>query len=150
MRRAHEAYGRRVQLRDLAWLVAIADHQHVSAAADGLGVSQPTLSRALARCEAELGARLFERVPDGVRTTPAGALAVDGPALFLQGTRDELASLDLLQPLLQRLGAAATLVLLDDADHSFHVRARSGQTDAQVLGRMLDATVGWMRAALRR
>ncbi len=77
MRTTHEAYGRRVQLRDLGWLVAIAEHQHVSAAADSLGVSQPTLSRALARCEAELGARLFERVPDGVRPTPAGALTVE-------------------------------------------------------------------------
>lgn len=66
-----------MQIRDLEWLVAIADHQHVSAAADAVGTSQPTLSRALARCEAELGARLFERVPDGVRTTPAGVLVVD-------------------------------------------------------------------------
>lgn len=70
-------YGDGVLLQDLDRLVAIADHQHVSAAADALGTSQPTLSRALARCEAELGARLFERVPDGVRTTPAGALVVD-------------------------------------------------------------------------
>ncbi|SDU87093.1 DNA-binding transcriptional regulator, LysR family [Microlunatus sagamiharensis] len=78
MRDVHEeAYGRPVELRDLARLVAVADHQHVSAAADSLGASQPTLSRALARCEAELGARLFERVPDGVRATPAGALAVE-------------------------------------------------------------------------
>src|SRR4051794_18929928 len=66
-----------MQIRDLEWLVAIADHQHVSAAADALGTSQPTLSRALARCEAELGARLLERVPDGVRATPAGTLVVD-------------------------------------------------------------------------
>jgi LysR family transcriptional regulator, transcription activator of glutamate synthase operon len=78
MHGAHEAaYGRRVQLRDLSWLLAIAEHQHVSAAADAVGTSQPTLSRALARCEAELGARLFERVPDGVRTTPAGTLVVE-------------------------------------------------------------------------
>ena len=70
-------YGRLVQIRDLGWLVAVADHQHVSAAADALGTSQPTLSRTLARCEAELGARLFERVPDGVRVTPAGLLVVD-------------------------------------------------------------------------
>lgn len=71
------AYGRRMQIRDLGWLVAVADHQHVSAAADALGTSQPTLSRTVARCEAELGARLFERVPDGVRLTPAGLLVVD-------------------------------------------------------------------------
>lgn len=70
-------YRSRMQIRDLGWLVAIADHRHVSAAADALGTSQPTLSRALARCEAELGARLFERLPDGVRPTPAGDLVVD-------------------------------------------------------------------------
>ena len=66
-----------MQIRDLGWLVTVADLQHVSAAADVLGTSQPTLSRAVARCEDELGARLFERVPDGVRLTPAGALVVD-------------------------------------------------------------------------
>jgi len=70
---------------------------------------------------------------------------VDRPMLFLQGTRDELAALDLLQPLLQRLGERAALALFEDADHSFHVRARSGRTDVQTLGAMLDATVGWMR-----
>jgi predicted alpha/beta-hydrolase family hydrolase len=70
---------------------------------------------------------------------------VNCPMLFLQGTRDELASLDVLQPLLQRLGERATLRLFEDADHSFHVRARSGGSDAQTLDAMLDATVGWMR-----
>ena len=70
---------------------------------------------------------------------------VDRPMLFLQGTRDELAALDLLKPLLQRLGERATLSLFEDADHSFHVRARSGRTDAQTMDAMLDATVEWMR-----
>ncbi|MES2959053.1 MAG: alpha/beta family hydrolase [Pseudomonadota bacterium] len=70
------------------------------------------------------------------------------PMLFLQGTRDELAALDLLQPVLQRLGERATLALLDDADHSFHVRARSGRTDGQTLEAMLDAVAGWARALL--
>ena len=70
--------------------------------------------------------------------------SIDVPMLFLQGTRDELASLDLLHPVLDALGAKATLELIDDADHSFHVRARSGRTDAQVLAAMLDATVAWM------
>jgi predicted alpha/beta-hydrolase family hydrolase len=69
---------------------------------------------------------------------------VDVPMLFLQGTRDELAELELLRPLLQRLGERATLALFDDADHSFHVRARSGRTDAQTLDAMLEATVNWM------
>jgi predicted alpha/beta-hydrolase family hydrolase len=70
---------------------------------------------------------------------------IDCPMLFLQGTRDELAALELLQPLLQRLGERATLALFDDADHSFHVRARSGRTDAQTLDAMLDAALGWVR-----
>lgn len=70
---------------------------------------------------------------------------VDRPMLFLQGTRDELAALPRLQPLLQRLGPRATLVLFEDADHAFHVRARSGRSDAQTLQAMLDATAAWVR-----
>ncbi len=63
-------------LRDLSWLVALADHQHVTDTAAILRTSQPTLSRALARVESELGARVFERAPDGVRLTPNGRLVV--------------------------------------------------------------------------
>ncbi|MEV0251045.1 LysR family transcriptional regulator [Nocardia sp. NPDC050712] len=63
-------------LRDLDWLVALADHRHMTDTAAILGVSQPTLSRALARIEAELGARLFERVPTGVHLNPNGDLVV--------------------------------------------------------------------------
>jgi len=69
---------------------------------------------------------------------------VNIPMLFLQGTRDELARLDLLQPVVVRLGARATLKLLQDADHSFHVPARSGRKDAEVRAEMLDALVSWM------
>ena len=65
-----------VLLRDLDWLVALAEHEHVTDTAAVLRTSQPTLSRALARVEAELGARLFERVPDGVRPTPVGDLVI--------------------------------------------------------------------------
>ena len=71
---------------------------------------------------------------------------VDLAMLFLQGTRDELAALDLLQPLLVRLGERATLALFDDADHSFHVRARSGRTDVQTLEATLDTMAAWARA----
>ncbi|MET9022935.1 LysR family transcriptional regulator [Actinopolymorpha sp. NPDC004070] len=66
-----------MQLRDLAWLVALADHQHVTDTAAALNTSQPTLSRALARMEAELGTRVFERAPDGVHPTPTGQLVLD-------------------------------------------------------------------------
>lgn len=69
---------------------------------------------------------------------------VNVPMLFLQGTRDELADLTLLRPVVERLGARAMLETFEDADHSFHVRARGGRTDAQVLAAMLDAVASWM------
>ena len=75
---------------------------------------------------------------------------IDVPMLFLQGTRDELASLELLNPVVAALGPNAALELIDDADHSFHVRVRSGRNDAQVLEAMLDATVAWMANLLVR
>jgi predicted alpha/beta-hydrolase family hydrolase len=65
------------------------------------------------------------------------------PMLFLQGTRDKLAELSLLEPVVARLGSQATLHLLDQADHAFHVPARSGRTDAAVVDEMLDTFVAW-------
>lgn len=80
----------------------------------------------------------------------AHLFGIECPMLFLQGTRDELAALELLQRLVQRLGEArATLALFDDADHAFHVRARSGRSDAQTLAAMLDVTAGWARERSR-
>jgi hypothetical protein len=69
---------------------------------------------------------------------------VELPMLFLQGTRDELAALELLRPVVQQLGPRATLEIIDDADHAFHVRARSGRDDAQVMQAMLDALARWV------
>jgi uncharacterized protein len=66
------------------------------------------------------------------------------PMLFLQGSRDKLASLELLEPVIAKLGAKATLAVFADADHSFHVPARSGRKDAQVLDEVLDAFAGWL------
>lgn len=66
------------------------------------------------------------------------------PMLFVQGTRDELADLDLLRPLAARLGALATLHLLNDADHSFHVPARTGRKDAAVREEALDVVSQWL------
>jgi LysR family transcriptional regulator, transcription activator of glutamate synthase operon len=65
-----------MMIRDLHWLATVAETEHVTDAAAMLGIPQPTLSRAVARVEAELGVRVFERVPDGVRVTPVGELAV--------------------------------------------------------------------------
>lgn len=66
------------------------------------------------------------------------------PMLFLQGTRDELARLEFLQPLVKRLGPRATLQLFQDADHSFHVPARSGRKDAEVMDEVLDTLAKWV------
>ena len=69
---------------------------------------------------------------------------VQVPMLFLQGTRDDLADLSLLRPLVERLGARARLEPFEDADHSFHVPARSGRSDADVRGAVLDALARWI------
>ena len=69
------------------------------------------------------------------------------PMLFLQGTRDALADAALMRALAKRLGANARLTFFEDADHSFHVPARSGRTDTQVLAALLDEISAWMRAA---
>ena len=66
------------------------------------------------------------------------------PMLFLQGTRDTLADLSELQPVIDRLGRRATLKLFDDADHSFHVPARTGKRDAEVMAEVLDAFAQWV------
>jgi hypothetical protein len=71
------------------------------------------------------------------------------PMLFIQGTRDELAELDLLTALIERLASHATLHLLDDADHSFHVPARTGRKDAEVRDEALDAMSQWLERLSR-
>ncbi len=75
---------------------------------------------------------------------------VQVPMLFLQGTRDALAMLDQLEPLCQELGARASLRLFEGADHSFHVPAQSGRTDAQVMAEMLDAFAAWAQTVAGR
>ena len=83
---------------------------------------------------------------------PAGKPSVDRakhlgdiriPMLFLQGTRDALAELSLLEPVVKSLGQSATLHLVKEADHSFHVLARSGRNDREVMAEVLDAFAGW-------
>lgn len=74
---------------------------------------------------------------------------VDVPMLFLQGTRDELADVALVNSVIERLGARATLALFDDADHAFHVRASSGRNDAQVREAMLDRCAEWIAERVR-
>jgi predicted alpha/beta-hydrolase family hydrolase len=63
--------------------------------------------------------------------------------LFLQGTRDRLAELDLLRPVVARLGAAATLHVVEGGDHSFEVPKRSGRTQADVLDELSQVIAAW-------
>ncbi len=66
------------------------------------------------------------------------------PMLFLQGTKDEFADLDLLKPVTAKLGKRAKLHLAEHADHSFHAPAKSGRKDPEVLAEILDAAHDWM------
>ena len=72
------------------------------------------------------------------------------PMLFLQGKRDMLASLDELQPVCKKLGKLATLKLLTGADHSFHVPARTGRNDTQILNEASDAFSDWLDGVIRQ
>jgi predicted alpha/beta-hydrolase family hydrolase len=65
--------------------------------------------------------------------------------LFLQGTRDELADLELLRGVLTPLAPRATLHVVEHADHAFHVLVRSGRKNPEVLAEILDAMAAWMK-----
>jgi uncharacterized protein len=75
---------------------------------------------------------------------------VQVPMLFLQGTRDALADLQQLRPLVDQLGKRATMRLFENADHSFHVPARSGRRDAEVRREILETLAGWITAIVAR
>ena len=68
---------------------------------------------------------------------------IELPMLFLQGSRDTLADVPLIESVVQRLGPRARLHMVDGADHSFHVLVRSGRNDREVMNEILDAFVGW-------
>ena len=71
---------------------------------------------------------------------------VSQPMLFLQGTRDRLADLDLLRPVLDRLGTRASLRLFESADHGFKPTKRSGQTPETVVHALAEAIVSWAQS----
>jgi predicted alpha/beta-hydrolase family hydrolase len=70
------------------------------------------------------------------------------PMLFLQGTRDALAEPKRMRALAKKLGKRATLIFLEDADHSWHVRASSGGTDADTMAQALEALAAWVRTVI--
>ena len=69
---------------------------------------------------------------------------VDVPMLFVQGTRDKLAELQLLEPVVKGLGTSASLHLVQEADHSFHVPARSGRNDRDALSEVVGTLSAWI------
>ena len=82
--------------------------------------------------------------PNRPGTKRADHLAkVSLPMLFLQGTRDTLADLTLLRPICAKLGSLATLHIIPEADHSFHVLKKSGKTDEQVMKELAQTTACW-------
>ena len=69
------------------------------------------------------------------------------PMLFIQGSRDKLAELPLLEPVVKRLGDAASLHQVAEADHAFHVLVRSGRNDREVMSEIVDTLSAWIGAA---
>jgi len=70
-------------------------------------------------------------------------LKVTVPMLFLQGSRDTLADLKLLNPLCNRLGNSAELYVIDGGDHSFHMLKSSGRADDEVLNELAQKVASW-------
>ena len=71
-----------------------------------------------------------------------------GPMLFLQGSRDDLADLALLRPVIAALGSRATLHVIEHADHGFDVLVRSGTTRERVLGELAATISAWIARTL--
>jgi predicted alpha/beta-hydrolase family hydrolase len=94
----------------------------------------------------------FPLHPAGRPSAERGAhlFAVQIPMLFMQGTRDQLADLQLVQTLIGQLGTRATLKLFQDADHSFHVPARTGRKDSEIRAEVSDALADWIGMAITR
>jgi len=68
--------------------------------------------------------------------------------LFLQGTRDAFAEVALLQTVIARLANTASLSLFQDADHSYHVPARTGRKDEEVRGDLMKTLAAWIDGVL--
>jgi predicted alpha/beta-hydrolase family hydrolase len=73
-----------------------------------------------------------------------------GPLLFVQGDRDDLAGLPRLRPVVRKLGARATLHVIDAADHGFDVQVRSGRTRGEVLDEIADTVASWVTSHAAR
>jgi uncharacterized protein len=75
---------------------------------------------------------------------------IDAPMLFFQGTRDKLADLPLIESVCRDLGPRATLHLIPHADHAFHVPAKSGRRDPDVLRELAEVSAAWIHLGASR
>ncbi len=85
--------------------------------------------------------------PSIARAAHLASVAV--PMLFIQGTRDDLASVELMREVCASLGGRATLHVVEDGDHSFKVLKRSGRTNEHVMKEIRDVVVAWMRSVVK-
>jgi predicted alpha/beta-hydrolase family hydrolase len=87
----------------------------------------------------------FPLHPAGKPSTSRAAhlSGIEIPMLFLQGTRDDLAEMSLLEPVVKGLGGLASLHVVQEGDHSLHVPARSGRNNREVMNEVLDALSAW-------
>ena len=85
--------------------------------------------------------------PSDARAKHLGDVHV--PMLFVQGTRDKLAEPQLIEPVVKRLGASASLHQVQEADHAFHVLARSGRNDGDVMSEIVATLSAWIGAIAR-
>jgi hypothetical protein len=90
----------------------------------------------------------FPLHPPGKESTERAEhlIHVNIPMLFLQGTRDKLANLDLLKPIISKLGKKAELNIIEGADHSFHVLKSSGISDDEVLKELAKKVKDWIQS----
>jgi predicted alpha/beta-hydrolase family hydrolase len=93
----------------------------------------------------------FPLHPAGAPSTDRAAHLADVqvPMLFVSGSRDALAELSLLEPMVAGLGNRATLRVIEDGDHSLHVRAKSGRTSADAQAEALDAIGAWIEEQMK-
>jgi predicted alpha/beta-hydrolase family hydrolase len=84
--------------------------------------------------------------PERLRTAHLGRISV--PMLFLSGTRDTLAKVELMHAETRKLGGKAVLHRLEGADHGFHVLKRSGRTDEDITGEAADTVRSWTERLL--
>lgn len=146
-----------MNLRDLRYVAALAEHGHFGRAAEACHVSQPTLSAQIAKLEAELGVTVFERTGKSVRLTPVGeqildrakqaVAAADEIASLARASRDPLAGpirlgmiptlapylVPHMLPLARKSMPSAPLVLVEELTSRILIMLTDGTLDAAVL-----------------